>query len=151
MELISYEEFSRLNLNAFFMPTEIRNIGPSVECALGFGGGQSYGSTALFWPDDFPGLVGELQLDMRIGECPLPIASKILLAIQLPLLPGDSQEKILIALGQPEYRENEFGDEIFYRFIVGKQYPYVVGCHFSKSDELNGLMVVRRDMWFEAL
>ncbi len=151
MELISYEEFSRLNLNAFFMPTEIRNIGPSVECALGFGGGQSYGSTALLWLDDLPGLVGELQLDMRIGECPLLIAAKILNAIRLPVFPGDSEEKILNLLGRPEYSENAFGDESFYRFIVGIKCPYVVGCHINKSDGLNGLMVVRSDMWFEVL
>jgi hypothetical protein len=150
MELISYTKFAKLSLESFFPKSKIRKVGPSAECALGYGGGQSVGFTAVFWPDSSPGTVGELQLDMRRGECPAKTALEIMQAVALPLAPGDSEKAVLKALGAPDHAEPYFSDERFCRFLIGVRHPYVIGCHVHKSTGLNGLMVVRKDYWARA-
>ena len=150
MELIAYRQFAKLRLEGFFPVSRIQKVGPSVECALGLGGGQSVGFTAVFWPDASPEIVGELQLDMRPDECPLGIAKQIIQAVKLPIGPGDSEQQVQRLLGAPEYTEPFYGKERFCRFLVGVKHPYFVGCHIHKTAGLNGLMVVREDFWPKA-
>ena len=143
MELISYEDFSRLRMKQF-APAGIEVFeGDGYEWMGGFWIHEGIGFTGVARHEDTPHEAGGLAVDFR----ELPESSTLAIFDALHLArPGVTLEEIRSVLGEPE-RTNVFvADRKSYDFTVGTRYPYHVSATVHDTDGLIYVAVIRKDV-----
>ena len=152
MDLIPYDEFSKLRIKDFYPKgTEMSYEDTGFECVLGLAGQEGFPFTYFAWPEDRPGETAQISLDFRneCNECPPDISEKILSAIRLPLAPGMTKEQIVQILGEPlrvfPYADNA-GSCIDFLCGDSSESQYEVQCDVHPDLGLIGVRVVREDL-----
>jgi len=147
MELITFEEFSKLRIREFF-PEGTRMFLHEegfTECAIGPAATEGFAFTYFAWRADEPRMTTEVALDF--SECPSDIGQRILNAIKLPLQPGMPLAEAQSLLGNPDYSDLSAEGQGVVRFVCGEKHPYFVTCSFTKAEGLTGVVIFRKDYW----
>jgi len=148
MELISYQDFSKLKIRDFFpVGTQLfLDETGSTECAIGPAATEGLTFTYFAWRSDEPHATAEIALDFR-EECPPVVGMKILEAIKLPIAPGMSLTDLERVLGNPEFSNLSGEGQGFVRFLCGNEWPYFVGCDVIPGQGVIGVIIFRKDYW----
>jgi len=144
MELISYEDFSRLRMKQFAPADMEVSEGDGYEWMGGFWIHEGVGFTGVARHEDTPDEAGGLEVDIR--ELPESATLAIFAAIHLPLRPRMTLDEVRSIVGEPE-RTNVFvADRKSYNFTVGSRYPYHVSATVHDTDGLIYVVVIRKDV-----
>ena len=144
MELIPYEQFSRLRMKQF-APAHIEvSEGDGFEWMGGFWIYEGIGFTGVARHEDTPDEAGGLAVDFR--ELPKSATSAIFDAIHLSLRQGMTLEEVRSALGEPEHTDVFVADRKSYDFTVGSRNPYHVSATVHETDGLIYVAVIRKDV-----
>jgi hypothetical protein len=149
VELLPYDEFSALRLGQF-LPDGAATGWYSCDrqvwrCARH----QTFGtSTAFCFADEAGSTLSGIVANMKAGELPLDAADAILRAIGLPLDTSATADEVLAKLGKPNYASGAPNYEglLFFRFVVGARWPYLLGLHVRPSGGLARFLIGRSDM-----
>jgi len=144
MELIPYEDFSRLRMKQF-APAGIEvSEGDGYEWMGGFWIHEGIGFTGVARHEDTPDEAGGLAVDFR--ELPESATLAIFDAIHLPLRPGMTLEEVCSVLGEPEHTHVFVADRKSYDFTVGSHFPYHVSATVHDTHGLIYVVVIRKDV-----
>jgi len=145
MELIPYEDFSRLRMKQF-VPAEIEvSDDDGYEWMGGFWIHEGIGFTGVARHEDTPDEAGGLAVAFR--ELPERSATLAIFdAIRLPLRLGMTLEEVRSVLGEPEHTNVFVADRKSYDFTVGSQFPYYVSATVHDTDGLIYVVVIRKDV-----
>src|SRR5690348_7726248 len=133
MELISYDNFSRLRIEQFVPAgAEVREWSDGDDCQsiCRVGNMFVFGPHTYFGYADSPPTILTV-IDATIGEEELPAAAgdALLRTLGVPISTRGTIEELLSTFGKPDYawpKPNAQGRQ-FFRFKVGERWPYVVG------------------------
>jgi hypothetical protein len=138
---ISYDEFGKLRFLDFFPRTRAYSsddIG-GLECGIGIACSEGYGSTYFARPPRSK-QTAEIGLDFD-NDCPETEGHALLEHLGLKLRRGISVVAVKKVLGTPETERPRW-----LRFVVGRRWPYYVGCLVDDDRGLCRVWVCRRDL-----
>lgn len=144
MELISYNEFSRLRLRDFCRDKIAESDTPDWEWMGGQWYCDSVGFTWFGCLHDTPKETGGLEVDL--GDLPERVWLRILDSLHLPLRAGMTFDMIASILGQPFEIGTFVENRKTYEFRVGSAYPYIVSCTVLDDGGLVFVSVIRQDV-----
>ncbi len=144
MQLISYDQFSKLRLRDFVAEgTPIGKV--SVwewmgSCWHNEGIGFTSFSRHVSTPDQTGGL------EIAFTELSDNISQRLLNTIGLPLRPGMNTTDVLSVMGTPVETQQLAPDRRSYEFTAGVPQPYLVSCTVHDTDGLIHVSIVRPDL-----
>lgn len=153
MELLPYDKFSDLRIEHFMPSEEIFEDDTGMEqTLLGFNRCLHYfsaqhGNIGFFYPDTPPRVLAAIDVSVQ-GEVSPDAVQRIICACAPPLGLGMLAQDVLALFGEPEHHgsRNEYR---FFRFRVGRKWPYRVLCSFAGERGLWSMGVVREDYFVE--
>jgi hypothetical protein len=149
MELISYEEFSALRIGQFLPPGTKTGWYSCDRQLWRCAEHETFGtSTAFCFADEMHSTLSGIVANMGAGELPLDIADAMLGAVRLPLDTRATADEVLAKLGKPDYASGapDYQGLLFFRFVIGVRWPYLVGLHVRPTGGLGRFFVGRKDM-----
>lgn len=144
MQLISYDQFSKLRLRDFV--PEGMLIGEAVdwEWMGSYWYNEGIGFTSFSRHMSTPDQTGGLEISFT--ELPAESNRRLLSAIGLPLRPGMSAPDVLSVMGSPAETHEFVPGRHSYEFNAGIPQPYVVSCTVDDAEGLVYVTVVRPDL-----
>jgi hypothetical protein len=141
---MSYDEFGKLRFLDFFPKTTKTasyyfDDSGGMECPVGLTDYEGYGPSAGFMSKR--GNTCMIDLPFYNG-CPEPGAYALLDSLCLEIRKGMSDAQVKHLLGNPE-REIHPG---WPRFVLGKKWPYYIGCYIDKRSGLAQITIYRKDL-----
>jgi hypothetical protein len=153
MELLPHIQFSKLRIDQFLPAVEIFEDDTGMEqTLLGFNRCRHYfsaqdGDIGFFYPDTPPRVLAAIDLSVQ-GGFPPDAVQRIISACAPPLRLGMRAEEVLALFGKPEH-DGSRNDYRFFRFRVGKKWPYRVLASFERKRGLWSMGIVREDYFVE--
>jgi hypothetical protein len=148
MELLAYDEFSALRLRQFIPPGAKTGWYSCDRKLWRCAEHETFASYTVFCFADeahtsVSGIVSALEDDW-----PLDAANALLSALHLPLDMTATVEELVAKLGKPEYQATKPTAQglLFFRFVVGSRWPYLLGLHVRPSGGLARIFIGRKDM-----
>ena len=154
MELVPHSEFSKLHIGQFLPPGAFTEDDSGLEqSVLGFNRCRHYfmarqGWLLFHYPDSPPSVLAGIDAALLDADLPAGVADRVLASCAPMLRTRMQVGEVVAVLGSPEFTSGG-GEAGFYRFRVGRQWPYRVGCHFRAPDGLAGFWIVREDYFTE--
>ena len=155
MELIPYSEFSKLHIGQFLPATSFTEDSSGLEqSVLGFNRCRHYfmsrsGWMLFYYPDSPPTDLAGIDVSLLDADLPPGVAARVLAACVSVLRPRMTVADVVALFGSADFTTDNGDGTGFYRFRVGEQCPYRVGCHFRAPDGLVGFWIVREDYFVE--
>lgn len=144
MELISYDDFSKLRLIDFVPAGQGVKSAWGTEAYIGFSDGEFYRFCYFLWDVDWPRQVSEIRIESFADDV-RSTSLEILRAMELPLLPGMTVDRVLGLCGNDVAQLRSVEHLTFAHFILGDRHPYHIHCTFQGDTGLSGVIVVRGD------
>jgi hypothetical protein len=154
MELVPHSEFSKLHIGHFSpSDTFTEDDAGQEQSVLGFNRCRHYfmarrGWLLFHYPDTPPSVLAGIDASLLDADIPARVADRVLASCAPMLRARMKVGDVVARFGTPEFASGS-GESGFYRFRVGRQWPYRVGCHFRVSDGLAGFWMVREDYFTE--
>ena len=143
---MSYEEFGRMRFLDFFPRTDLygEDHEGGLEAGIGLACYEGYGFMAAFIsPTDCDWQTSEIMLSYENGDCPVAEGNTFLAELGLGLRKGITQAEVKELLGSPV---RTFPSSLGLDFVVGREWPYYVGCSIKQVEGLYAVWICRKDM-----
>lgn len=144
MELIPYENFSKLRLKQFLGKNADIDDMEDTEWMGGVWISEAIGITGFRRLETTPEEMGGLEI--VFSEISEKEALAILDAIRLPLRPSMTFEEVCSVLGEPDKVEALTGEWKNYDYRIGSPYSYCISCSIYNAGGIMGLAVIRSDV-----
>ena len=142
---MSYEEFGKLRFLDFFPRTDryVENHEGGLESGIGLSCCEGYGiATAFLSPEGPAWQTSEVQLTFENNECPEAEGSAFLAKLGLRLRKGIGRHQVREIMGHPVKEFPSAGLD----FIIGREWPYYVGCSIKDTEGLFAVWICRKDL-----
>jgi hypothetical protein len=149
MELLPYEEFSALRIGQFLPPGAKTGWYSCDRQLWRCEAHETFGtSTAFCFADEERSTLSGIVADMKAGDLPLDTADAILRALKLQLDTSATVDEVLAKLPKPDFASEKpnFEGLLFFRFVVGARWPYLLGLHVRPNGGLGRFFIGRGDM-----